>query len=664
MHRFLVFLCLLGFLLACSANEERPNRSYRYQCAADQDIVTLLRRPGSESYVKVDAQHENNRILLWNDKIMRTTYFRGTEQSLVSPTFYPDDSAFSVLSQERSLEESHTVDVRSCSCRGWGTVYCPLVVDHCAVIRRYNATQHGPSRLVCVDGTERMQEIAETSFLVAVLWFSVLITCVVCTRPGRHVIHLALSQCIPGYNKCLAARILRTDGERAESMMRRQVNARRLLMLQRMEHVSPDTAAEILSGRIPLSETSHSSNKNSPTSLSLSTCVLSLNAGDAGESDDVFENDCAICFQPLEEGDRVGNLSCQHLFHVECLKTWLKRRNACPLCNKQDVATPQYDGPPHTEATTSVAPSSDNDEAETAEETSASQPTTSNNDSRRVVRTNPARVGGVLLAASLLGSSEAFVGRSHSFGTGPHGRAVRHTRWERDPDIAHKTASLNPFSNAFGQARSIISDENLSDPITAYFRRTTETKEGAFTPTGSEKTWLGRFQGYANNMEAQLDEISGWILAYSDLRPDSERSVAGRAFLATNIAYVVAGILLAQNGDPLFGFLTEMTSIASYAYHYGQLESRGVSNLPTVRLALLIDYILAFTSIGVALFYLFSTGGEAALTVLPPSILALGTLGASWVFETGRRYMILHGLWHFFSAYTGYLVGILHGASL
>jgi hypothetical protein len=45
------------------------------------------------------------------------------------------------------------------------------------------------------------------------------------------------------------------------------------------------------------------------------------------------EPSCTICFAPLEEGDRIGDLPCNHEFHVDCLKTWVQRKNACPLCN-------------------------------------------------------------------------------------------------------------------------------------------------------------------------------------------------------------------------------------------------------------------------------------------------------------------------------------------
>ena len=47
----------------------------------------------------------------------------------------------------------------------------------------------------------------------------------------------------------------------------------------------------------------------------------------------IDEPHCTICFCELEDGDRVGDLGCPHVFHVDCLKMWVTKRNSCPLCN-------------------------------------------------------------------------------------------------------------------------------------------------------------------------------------------------------------------------------------------------------------------------------------------------------------------------------------------
>lgn len=52
--------------------------------------------------------------------------------------------------------------------------------------------------------------------------------------------------------------------------------------------------------------------------------------------------DCTICFGAIENGERIGALPCDHIFHVECLKSWLVRRAVCPLCQRTDVVHPLY----------------------------------------------------------------------------------------------------------------------------------------------------------------------------------------------------------------------------------------------------------------------------------------------------------------------------------
>mmetsp|Transcript_28657 Transcript_28657/g.52167 ORF Transcript_28657/g.52167 Transcript_28657/m.52167 type:complete len:265 (-) Transcript_28657:179-973(-) len=43
------------------------------------------------------------------------------------------------------------------------------------------------------------------------------------------------------------------------------------------------------------------------------------------------EQPCHICLEDLQEGDTVGQLPCEHIFHEECIKTWMQRGRTCPL---------------------------------------------------------------------------------------------------------------------------------------------------------------------------------------------------------------------------------------------------------------------------------------------------------------------------------------------
>ncbi|XP_042500314.1 uncharacterized protein LOC122078408 [Macadamia integrifolia] len=45
-----------------------------------------------------------------------------------------------------------------------------------------------------------------------------------------------------------------------------------------------------------------------------------------------FEWKCSICQEEYEADDEVGKLDCGHSFHICCIKQWLQRKNACPVC--------------------------------------------------------------------------------------------------------------------------------------------------------------------------------------------------------------------------------------------------------------------------------------------------------------------------------------------
>jgi hypothetical protein len=49
---------------------------------------------------------------------------------------------------------------------------------------------------------------------------------------------------------------------------------------------------------------------------------------------DMKEN-CSICLSEMIENDEYMDLECKHIFHKECLRTYLKNYNhICPICRK------------------------------------------------------------------------------------------------------------------------------------------------------------------------------------------------------------------------------------------------------------------------------------------------------------------------------------------
>jgi len=162
-----------------------------------------------------------------------------------------------------------------------------------------------------------------------------------------------------------------------------------------------------------------------------------------------------------------------------------------------------------------------------------------------------------------------------------------------------------------------------------------------------------------------LDDASdGWALSYADLTPDSESTLPGQAFLATNIAYTAVGLILSLQGEVVLGVLTDICSVASFCYHYVQLQQPyGRAQDSTVRLALLIDYILAISSILIGLSYMVFGHAVPPPEGIACAIISIVCLLSCWVWEQGLPYIILHGLWHLFSAASAYYIGIAHVAT-
>jgi hypothetical protein len=41
---------------------------------------------------------------------------------------------------------------------------------------------------------------------------------------------------------------------------------------------------------------------------------------------------CSICLAPYEPGDVVRTVLCMHQFHRDCIDSWLRNKNECPVC--------------------------------------------------------------------------------------------------------------------------------------------------------------------------------------------------------------------------------------------------------------------------------------------------------------------------------------------
>jgi hypothetical protein len=55
---------------------------------------------------------------------------------------------------------------------------------------------------------------------------------------------------------------------------------------------------------------------------------------------------CSICLDNYRPKQRVGILSCGHVFHKDCIYQWLGYQKTCPLCRAENVIVAQMEDVP------------------------------------------------------------------------------------------------------------------------------------------------------------------------------------------------------------------------------------------------------------------------------------------------------------------------------
>merc|ERR1712196_631384 len=64
-------------------------------------------------------------------------------------------------------------------------------------------------------------------------------------------------------------------------------------------------------------------------------------------ADDSHPQDCRVCFEKFEEGDRLRMLPCMHKYHTACIDQWFRNGHTCPVCKYsviQDLMEVEQDG--------------------------------------------------------------------------------------------------------------------------------------------------------------------------------------------------------------------------------------------------------------------------------------------------------------------------------
>jgi hypothetical protein len=250
-----------------------------------------------------------------------------------SGEYYEANSSSNFLT--RLPEATLSIEARSCSCSNQTTSYCPVFLETCD-------SKSDSAR--CLGASPYRNGLRRIMF-VGLLWTLGVIALLLFSSYGIDILNLLVSFIIPKYNNYLANRILTRNPEKAVLLMAENIRFRRH-MRRRQPGTDPewrDDARAVRQLRLSRQLQQPLRNKQ-PVALRLKIGIYKEMVGKSVEdtedhSDDEFD-ECAICYQELRIGDRVGNISCGHVFHADCLKTWCMRRNTCPYCQRSDIAKP------------------------------------------------------------------------------------------------------------------------------------------------------------------------------------------------------------------------------------------------------------------------------------------------------------------------------------
>ena len=294
----------------------------------------------------------------------------GVDASSSVPAFPVSQNTRTLHEGNKGVSDSSMMQVRVCPCvegEKGESYYCPADRDYCEQSRFQNNTMREPT---CANSSQRI-DVVRTIWPVTIVWIAFMSVCLVCTTPGRNAIDHVISRIFPRWNDHVINVMMMRNPNRVNLLIRRHYWRRRESFERHYEDIM------IRQGRDRRRSERESTNERLPTELRLRTKIFessppkddsagktieyigpdssssSQNENDAIKNDsgqepcgqtDLADNEqtCSICFIALEDGERVGALPCNHIFHVDCLKGWLTRRNVCPLCMHADIARPYY----------------------------------------------------------------------------------------------------------------------------------------------------------------------------------------------------------------------------------------------------------------------------------------------------------------------------------
>ena len=333
-----------------------PEHSSKSTCNTERVGLKKFASVGDEYYLLGDATEGGHlrRSLVDSSSSSSSLGFREGTDAIISPIIIPSNS----LDAPRFLEqEADIIYGRECFCAKTDNVYCPVGAPLCRIIAPNSRTY----KIQCEGETQGM---AQRFLLPLVLFMYILIVCLLFGSPqGR-------------YTRAYLKKILCCwDEERYQEELRKQIRYMAQQAYRQRQRAlaagrNPNRIYNMSAGLDPvLRGAPPRASAEAPVAQRVAVGLKTRLYGT-----DELVHECTICLADFTQGERVGDLPCGHVFHVEpCLKKWITRNNRCPLCQTVDVAVPREDSTratTTTEETSDVAPetTTSNDQFEQAEE--------------------------------------------------------------------------------------------------------------------------------------------------------------------------------------------------------------------------------------------------------------------------------------------------------
>ena len=288
----------------------------------------------------------NDAILLPGGYIERRTRYdqdefgTNTSSNLLNPTHVLTGNVSNVGDNGDSREPTEYIDLQLCGCARTllqvaDEFYCPAPASYCSVWRSRYGEHHG---VTCIKYQNWMVPWSRNSFYYIIFLVAMMCIFLFCSTAGhvsnyccdefsslihdqihtasyefistQNAIKYPLSRCFPKINRWIAEKLLQAEVESRNRIRAEYEDAARLK--RRMEGWISGYSLK----------TKLHSRSDTTTDNQATKEKLPQDCRDGNE----FDPMCTICLLEVNDGDRVADLSCGHVFHPDCLGEWILKK--------------------------------------------------------------------------------------------------------------------------------------------------------------------------------------------------------------------------------------------------------------------------------------------------------------------------------------------------